>query len=331
MRSGGSDVVAEEESASVTSETSNMGTKRNKIVAVRKDTLSISESDSERQNSGFLFSENGSEHSEYASFVDNRSVADLEGIKSTERFQRYLGNKPEDTTTATITSDLNQKVTCNVLGGKFGEYAYAYRSKDKTGIVLEQNQTDILKGTWRSGTPQKRVCWLRDSDLKLLSAVPCLFSKELKSLEKIAYQGQPAARMGLITSCHLQQALGIFLDNLQSNTSNLDGAVHNVRDIFALSTETLDQMSKTGAFTIWVPGSLLIKRKVTSSTDSSDNGFKKGKFDNGFMIPQKLTADFKSGATQNRTQKLILGNHNVQEMLRPSSIKDWRGFCQCSK
>ncbi|CAC5406989.1 unnamed protein product [Mytilus coruscus] len=35
--------------------------------------------------------ENAFEHSEYASSVDNRSVVDLKGVKSTERFQRYLG------------------------------------------------------------------------------------------------------------------------------------------------------------------------------------------------------------------------------------------------
>ncbi|CAC5384325.1 unnamed protein product [Mytilus coruscus] len=212
------------------------------------DTLSICVSDNERQNSGFMFSENASEHSEYASSIDNRSLLDLEGVKSTERFQS--------------TTDSNQKTRCNVLGEKFGEDAYAYRSKDKTGIILEQNQIDILKGAWRSDTPQKVTCF-RDSYRQsfpvdpscenyfnvptfdntvesllvkrfgpkaAFGRVPCLFSKELKSFEKIAYQGQLAARMGLITSCYTQQALGILLDNLQSDTPNLDGAVQNVRD-----------------------------------------------------------------------------------------------------
>ncbi|CAC5381164.1 unnamed protein product [Mytilus coruscus] len=326
MRSEGSDIVADEESASVMSETSNMadekkqtrsgkkrsskkindvhdleglerhtepeaGVARSETVTVTDeacsaarrpilplisadeqpnhgnlDTLSICVSDNERQNSGFMFSENASEHSEYASSIDNRSLLDLEGVKSTERFQRYLGNKPENTSTATSTTDSNQKTRCNVLGQKFGEDAYAYRSKDKTGIILEQNQIDILKGAWRSDTPQKVTCF-RDSYRQsfpvdpscenyfnvptfdntvesllvkrfgpkaAFGRVPCLFSKELKSLEKIAYQGQLAARMGLITSCYTQQALGILLDNLQSDTPNLDGAVQNVRDIFCV-------------------------------------------------------------------------------------------------
>ncbi|CAC5382198.1 unnamed protein product [Mytilus coruscus] len=222
MRSEGSDIVAEEKSASVMSETSNMadekkqnrsverrteseaGVARSETVTVTDeeysaarrpilplisadeqlnhgnlDTLSICVSDNERQNSGFMFSENASEHSEYTSSVDNRSLVDLEDDKSTERFQRYLG-------------------------------------------------------TW------------------------------------------------------------YLLDNLQSNTQNLDGAVQNVRDIFALSTKTFDQMSRTGAFHHM--------KKVTSTNDTNDNGFKKGNFDNGFKIP---AADFKSGPTakQNSTNK----------------------------
>ncbi|CAC5421396.1 unnamed protein product [Mytilus coruscus] len=346
-----------------------------------------------------MFSENASEHSEYASSIDNRSLLDLEGVKSTERFQRYLGNKPENTSTATSTTDSNQKIRYNVLGEKFGKDAYAYRFKDKTGIILEQNQIDILKGAWRSDTPQKVTCF-RDSYRQsfpvdpscenyfnvptfdntvesllvkrfgpkaAFGRVPCLFSKELMSLEKIAYQGQLAARMGLITSCYTQHALCILLDNLQSDTSNLDGAVQTVRDIFALSTKTFDQMSRTGSFhhmirrraTMYdtrlsdlkdyattvmsllltsegifgsqfdeklkekternkqpaeclpnlkrVPSSLPMKRKVTSTNETNDSGFKKGKFDNGFKIPKKPAADFKSGATyiakQNSTNK----------------------------
>lgn len=33
----------------------------------------------------------------------------------------------------------------NVLGEKNEEDAYAYHYKDKSGIILEQNQTDTLK------------------------------------------------------------------------------------------------------------------------------------------------------------------------------------------
>ncbi|CAC5406984.1 unnamed protein product [Mytilus coruscus] len=253
MRSEGSDIVADEESASVMSETSNMADDKKQTRSGKKRSskkindvhdlegrMNAKFAEQEQQYSslngklsqlvnilaverhtepeaGLLGQklENASEHSEYASSIDNRSLLDLKGVKSTERFQRYLGNKPENTSTATSTTDSNQKTRCNVQGEKFGEDAYAYRSKDKTGIILEQNQIDILKGAWRSDTPQKVTCF-RDSyrqsflvdpscenyfnvptfdntvesllvkrfGLKAaFGRVPCLFSKELKSLE----------------------------------------------------------------------------------------------------------------------------------------------------
>ena len=56
-----------------------------------------------------------------------------------------------------------------------------------------------------------------------------------------------AARMGIITSCYTQQALGVLLDNLTSNEPNIDRAIQHVRDIFAMTTKTLDQVARTGA------------------------------------------------------------------------------------
>lgn len=81
-------------------------------------------SDNERQNSGFMFNENASEHSEYASSIANRSLLDLEGVKPAERFQSYLGNKPENTSTATSTSNSNLNARYNFPGEKFGKDAH---------------------------------------------------------------------------------------------------------------------------------------------------------------------------------------------------------------
>ena len=84
-----------------------------------------------------------------------------------------------------------------------------------------------------------------------------LFSQPFKSLERISYQGQGAARLGIISTCYTQQVLGSLLNNLKSSSPNLDEAIQNVRDIFAMSTKSLDQMSRTGAF------HHLSQRKVT--------------------------------------------------------------------
>lgn len=75
-----------------------------------------------------------------------------------------------------------------------------------------------------------------------------LFGQPFKSIEKVAYQGQVAARMGIISTCYAQQALSALLQNLKSQSPNMDEAIQNVRDIFAISTKTLDQFCKTGAF-----------------------------------------------------------------------------------
>ena len=75
-----------------------------------------------------------------------------------------------------------------------------------------------------------------------------LYSQPFKSVEKIGYQGQVAARLGMIKICYTQQALGNLLNNLKSSSPNLDDAVQNVRDSFAMLTKSLDQITRTGAF-----------------------------------------------------------------------------------
>ncbi|XP_071145784.1 uncharacterized protein LOC143085007 [Mytilus galloprovincialis] len=243
------------------------------------DTLSVRISDSERQNSGFLFSAEGSENSrnsdhEDVNTCDSRSVL----VKSGEhdRFQKYLGNRNEKS----CETEKQDNSVSHTLGDKFGLDAYTSLKTEKTGLVLEQNQIDVLRGSWRSETPHKITSYKENYRLSFpidtscqeyfnvptmdntvesllmkrygpkaaFGRVPSLFTKNLKSLERLAYQGQVAARMGLITTCYLQQASGNLLDNLTSDSPNLDSAIQNVRDIFALSTKSLDQTARTGAF-----------------------------------------------------------------------------------
>ena len=46
----------------------------------------------------------------------------------------------------------------------------------------------------------------------------------------------------------MQQALSMLLNNLTQTNPNLDSAVQCVRDIFAMSTKSLDQVARSGAF-----------------------------------------------------------------------------------
>ena len=66
-----------------------------------------------------------------------------------------------------------------------------------------------------------------------------------------------ASRMGMIMCCYSQQALGSLLDILQQKDINMDLAIQTVRDIFAISTKTLDQIARTGAF------NHMVRRKAT--------------------------------------------------------------------
>ena len=60
----------------------------------------------------------------------------------------------------------------------------------------------------------------------------------------MAYQGQAAAKMGIVSSSYMQQAVGTLLHK----EVNIDRAVQQVRDIFAMSTKSVDQVARAGAF-----------------------------------------------------------------------------------
>ena len=64
-------------------------------------------------------------------------------------------------------------------------------------------------------------------------------------IEKIAYRGQQAAYMGIIMNMYIQQGLGSLVQMLQDK--NYEKAMQQVRDVFAISTKTLDQFGRTGA------------------------------------------------------------------------------------
>ena len=74
-----------------------------------------------------------------------------------------------------------------------------------------------------------------------------LHTQPLKSLEKIAYPGQHAARMGIIVNVYIQHAVGNLLTLLQDKSPNMDLAIQCDRDIFAMSNKSLDQTARCGS------------------------------------------------------------------------------------
>ena len=233
-----------------------------------EDELSLQPGQRERHNIGLLSSE-GSVQSE-----------DFEPHISSQRFQRYTDKGANDINDPPLTHD--------ILREMFGEDA-STESHNNSGLLLDKTQIDIISSSLRSQMPDKLSAYkdsykqsfpIQESTEKLLQ-VPSLdylterllikkhgrratfgtsqslFSQPYKSIEKIAFQGQVAARMGIISLCYSQQAMGLLLKNLKSESPNLDEAIQNVRDLFAMSTKSLDQLSRTGAFFH------LVRRKAT--------------------------------------------------------------------
>ena len=166
----------------------------------------------------------------------------------------------------------------------FGEDAVLKKSDTKVGIEIDQSQKDVLDLHYRSTTPNDVTAFSEDHiDLFPVSEetdkylqVPSLdplietclvkrhgskgsFSKNNKSgrslvtqpckmIEKIAYRGQQAAKFGIVIQLYMQQSLGSLLEYLQCDHFDQDQACRMVKDVFSMSTKSLDQSGRTGAF-----------------------------------------------------------------------------------
>ena len=232
------------------------------------DVLSIFVDSAEKEDCGFL-----STPSVSSEILQNEEK---------ERFVKYLAqaNKDDNNNNLSERQKTETQLPSSALKEKFGTDAVTNKSKSTFGISLEKHQVDILNDSWRSSNPEKvssyrdsyrnvfpvhddyeehfKVPGIDDTVEALLinkygrsasfGRTPSLHSKNMKSFEKLSFYGQLASRMGLISTCYTQQALGVLLDTLQSDELNLDRAIQMVRDIFAMSTKTLDQVGRAGAF-----------------------------------------------------------------------------------
>ena len=233
------------------------------------DVVSLAPGHRERHDIGLLSEDESSLKSE----TDNPQ-------KSSSRFSKYVNGNESD-------SDENNN---DHLKSLFGDDVKTKKETSSGGLILDKSQIDILSGSWRCKNPERLTAYNdeyrhsfpvheKTSDIlevpSLDNMVPDLLVKKhgakaysvsqksnlynpcLKSLEKLAYQGQVAARMGIITTAYTQQALGNLLNTLSENEVNLDKSIQLVRDIFAMSTKSLDQVARAGAF------HHLIRRKAT--------------------------------------------------------------------
>ncbi|CAC5392829.1 unnamed protein product [Mytilus coruscus] len=170
-------------------------------------------------------------------------------------------------------------------------------SDKSVGLILDDSQVKILSYSWRTQHPEclsaykdeYRSCFpVHEKSLPVLQ-VPSLddmlepmikrvhtnktvkswdkqkqlFSQPVKQIEKLSYSGQVASRMGIISISYMQQALGTLLGNLENDNASEENC-QLVKDLFAMSTKSLDQMGRAGAF------HHMIRRKC-AATDAGIN------------------------------------------------------------
>lgn len=226
---------------------------------------------------------------------DNTSVSSFhlrESRKKTERFDKYV--QP-------VQHESISEETGNVLKDLFGEDVNQDDTSKSGGLILDQAQIDILSKSWRLNDPERLSCFKDEyksffpvhEQSKDALQVPTLddllepliskkhgaravsnwnksrklFTQPLRSVENLAYSGQMAARMGIISVSYMQQALGTLLNKLKEKDVKVDDSIQTVRDIFSMSTKALDQVGRTGAF------HHMIRRKA-AVTESGLNNIK---------------------------------------------------------
>jgi len=154
----------------------------------------------------------------------------------------------------------------------FRDDALAKKAEAKLGIQIDESQKQVLLNSWRS-TKLNSVsafaednkkdfpvheetekylqvsslddligrCLIKKHGRKAAFTKTGLFSQPSEMIEKIAYRGQQATYMGISMHMYMQQGLAALIPTLQSDDVNTDRAIQQVREIFALSTKSLDQ------------------------------------------------------------------------------------------
>ena len=222
--------------------------------------------------------------------VDNDKTS-----KRSDRFAQYLQLKPDKEVSAD--SD-KAKTSNNLLSQIFGDEICDSKESDKIGLIVDKAQENILDNSWRTKTPERltafkeeyRSCFPIHEQSQSLLQVPSLdellepmlrktrgakavknwdkykqlHTQPLKQIERLAYQGQMAARFGIISVMYIQQSLATLLNSIESDGVSTQ-SIKLVRDLFEMSTKSLDQLGRTGAF------HHLVRRKAAASDSGLGN------------------------------------------------------------
>lgn len=166
----------------------------------------------------------------------------------------------------------------------FGDDAKVSKNKtEQIGMAIDDSQKEVLLTSYRSSNPSYLTSYSEDViDLfpvnketeEFLQVPPIdpliesclikrhgskaafssskargkgLYTQPCKMVERIAYKGSHAARLGVIIQLYVQQSLGNLLQTIQSDFDK-EKIEKQVKDIFSMTTKGLDQIGRAGAF-----------------------------------------------------------------------------------
>lgn len=169
------------------------------------------------------------------------------------------------------------------LADIFGDDVFGKKTVTKSGLHIDNSQKDVLNTSYRSKNPHDVSAFAEEyidlfpvdettdsflhvpsidslietclskrhgtrSTSKLQHKGKSLVSQPYRMLEKVAYRGQQAAKLGIIMQLYLQQGLGNVLELVRKQEPDLELVTQQIKDIFEISTKSLDQLGRTGAF-----------------------------------------------------------------------------------
>ncbi|CAC5403029.1 unnamed protein product [Mytilus coruscus] len=182
----------------------------------------------------------------------------------TDRFSKYLDSSVQNISTVDENSSGN--FTCNSKVDRLAKIFKDDLPEDNSDKTQHPERLSAYKDEYRScfpvhekSLPVLQVPSLDDMLEPMIKRVHTnktvkswdkqkqLFSQPVKQIEKLSYSGQVASRMGIISISYMQQALGTLLGNLENDNASEENC-QLVKDLFAMSTKSLDQTGRAGAF-----------------------------------------------------------------------------------
>lgn len=224
-----------------------------------------------RQVKDHVGSSHTEKHSRFSKLLQKPSVSFDDRIEKVDKV------KPKSIETSSKVSD-----KLNILSNLFKDEIATDANSTSVGLVIDEAQEKILDNSLKSKNPDRISCFkeeyksvfpVQDSAEDYLK-VPSLddlleplmrsahgsksvatwdnhrqlFSQPYKQIERLGYQGQVASRMNIVAELYMQQALGTLINTLENEDCEKSDICQTVRDLFAISTKSLDQAGRCSAF-----------------------------------------------------------------------------------